>query len=222
MEAAYPDLLTRRVASLLKKFLQLRNCSFVPRPLPRIQKLAAQHRQHKRRQQLVPEFIHMAWVPEITPLTDMQKHLPSSFQGECEEETLNSKSEHQNMKLVGTWHTPEQFVERAKQVIHPMDENAVASITKKAIDFVERSSPRLVSIERKKQLLKAKIKAKQLEQQEKRLHESLNPSVEKVVGDKKILLWKSLLQEEGYDDMELVKFMTEGVPLVGAHDHPQC
>ena len=34
-EAAYPALLTRRVASMLKVFLQTRNCSFVPRP-PRI------------------------------------------------------------------------------------------------------------------------------------------------------------------------------------------
>ena len=190
--------------------------------MPRIQTLAMQHRQHKRRPQLLPEFLNIAWVSDQTPLTDMQKQLPSSFQGECDEETLKNKPEHQNMKLVGTWHTPEQFVEKARFVTHPMDENAVASITKKAIDFVERSSPRLVSIEQKKQLLKAKIKAKQLEQQEKRLHESLNPSVEKVVGDKKILLWKSLLQEEGYDDMAVVNFLTEGVPLVGAHDHPQC
>ena len=38
----------------------------------------------------------------------------------------------------------------------------------------------------------------------------------------KILLWKSLLQECGYDDMEVVDFLTQGVPLVGTHNHPSC
>ena len=54
------------------------------------------------------------------------------------------------------------------------------------------------------------------------LHASLPASVERVVYDKKIILWKSLLQECGYDDMEAVDFMTKGVPLVGTHHHPSC
>ena len=135
-----------------------------------------------------------------TPLHDMQKLLNSSFQGEWYEETRqdlgenNQFQEHQDMKLVGTWHTPEQFVEKARVAVHPMDENAVADITRKAIQFVVKSDPKLVSIERKKQLLKAKIKAKQLAKLEQDLHESLHPAVEKVVHDKKILLWKTLLE----------------------------
>ena len=64
---------------------------------------------------------------------------------------------------------------------HPMDENALEKITKDAIKFVSQSPPELVSIERKKNLLKAKILAKQLEGQEKILHENLPKSVTKVV-----------------------------------------
>ena len=92
-------------------------------------------------------------------------------------------------------------------------------ITKDAIRFVATSDPRLVSIERKKNVLKARIMAKQLEEQETNLHRSLAESVEMLVGGKKILLWQKLLEQHGYDDMEVVKFMKEGVPLVGAHDH---
>ncbi|CAL1142518.1 unnamed protein product [Cladocopium goreaui] len=124
--------------------------------------------------------------------------------------------------LVGTWYTPMQFVEEARNVTHPMDENALEHITRDAIEYVACNSPELVSIERKKNLLKAKILAKQLEGQEKKLHENLPESVEKVVRGKKILLWQKLLEQSGYDDMEVVKFMKEGVPLVGAHDHPKC
>ena len=124
--------------------------------------------------------------------------------------------------LVGTWHTPEEFVKKAQNVVHPMDECALNQITKDAIKFVSKSDPKLVSIERRKNLLKAKILAKQLEGDETSLHKNLPKSVEKVVSDKKILLWKTLLEQNGYDDMEVVKFMTQGVPLVGAHDHPPC
>ena len=85
-----------------------------------------------------------------------------------------------------------------------------------------QSDPKLVLIERRKNLLKARILAKQLEGDEKSLHESFPESVEKVVSDKKILLWQTLLERNGYDDMEVVKFMKYGVPLVGTHDHPLC
>ena len=43
-----------------------------------------------------------------------------------------------------------------------MDENALEKITKDAIEFVSGNSQELVSIERKKNLLTAKILAKQL------------------------------------------------------------
>jgi len=78
-----------------------------------------------------------------------------------------------------------------------MDENALEKITKDVIKFVSQSPPELVSIERKKNLLKAKILAKQLEGQEKILHENLPKSVTKVVQGKKILLWQRLLEQNG-------------------------
>jgi len=124
--------------------------------------------------------------------------------------------------LVGTWHTPEQFVNKAQHSPHPMEENALHKITKDATEFVAKSPVKLVSIERKKNLLKAKILARQLESQEKELHEGLPTSIQKVVQDKKILLWEKLLELNNYDDMKVVHFMKEGVPLVGTHDHPSC
>ena len=84
------------------------------------------------------------------------------------------------------------------------------------------SDPKLVSAARKKHLLKAKILAKQLERREADLHKNLLASIEKVVGDKKILLWKQLLEQNGYDDINVANLMTEGVRLVGSHDHPSC
>ena len=111
---------------------------------------------------------------------------------------------------------------KAKKAKHPMDENALESITLEAISTIVTTDPKLVAIERKKSLLKARITDKQLQQDENLLHSKLPASVEKVVKDKKLLLWKSLLLECGYDDMEVVDFLIQGVPLVGTHNHPSC
>ena len=82
--------------------------------------------------------------------------------------------------------------------------------------------PTRTSIKRKKNLLKAKILAKQLEGQEKKLHENFPDSLRKWSKGRKSYFGKSFLEQAGYDDMEVVRFMKEGVPLVGAHDHPKC
>jgi hypothetical protein len=209
----------QRVASAVRKFLESKNISFQPLTLPRIHTLAVQHRQHKKRSLLIPEFSDIHWLHANTVIHDSQKVIPSSLRGEYQEGDPMERSN--DDILVGTWRTPEQFVSKAQSVTHPMDECALEEITKDVIRFVSKSDPRLVSVERRKNLLKARIMAKQLEEQEMDLHRNLPELVEKVVGGKRIFLWKRLLEQNGYD-MEVVKFMTEGVPLVGSHDHPSC
>ena len=98
--------------------------------------------------------------------------IPSSLRGEYQEGDPQERSD--GDVLVGTWYTPTQFVEEARNANHPMDENALEKITKEAIEYVSCNPPKLVSIERKKNLLKAKILAKQLEGQEKKLHDSFS------------------------------------------------
>eukprot|EP00435_Cladocopium_sp_Y103_P027530 s3375_g6.t2 len=219
LEAAYPKLLTDRVAHLVQLALQHKGYSFVPPANPRINTLASQHRQHRQRQQLIPEYSTVTWLAPDTPLTEWQHHIPSSQKGKVQEgEDIHLEKD---QILVGTWHTPEEFVEKALNATHPMDNTSVSLVTLEAIQFVVNNDPRLVEIERKKNVLKAKIRAKQLETQEQALHQSLARPVQSVVKDKKLLLWKQLLEELAYDDMEVVHFMTRGVPLVGAHDHPE-
>ena len=147
-EAAYPELLTRRVAEAVKHFLMQRNLIFRPPPNPRIKTLAVQHRQHKKRSQLIPEFATITWYPPPHQLSDIQKMIPSSKRGEYQEG--DQQQEKAGDILVGTWHTPEQFVNKALQSPHPMEDNALQKITNDAIEFVAKSPARLVSIERKR------------------------------------------------------------------------
>ncbi|CAE7806588.1 unnamed protein product [Symbiodinium sp. CCMP2592] len=50
---------------------------------------------------------------------------------------------------------------------------------------------------------------------EARLHSSFDPWFEKVVAGKRLLLWKHLLEQNGFDDMQVCDFMMSGVPIVG-------
>ncbi|CAE7245192.1 unnamed protein product, partial [Symbiodinium sp. CCMP2456] len=73
-------------------------------------------------------------------------------------------------------------------------------VTVEAIDFLMTSRP----------------------EQEAELHARMSPSVAKVMKDKKIVALKTLLSQEGYDDLEAVNFLSEGVKVLGSESHPEC
>ena len=124
---------------------------------------------------------------------------------------------------VGHWLDPAQHVAKAKGVRHPFDSVvAVESLSAEALDVCMRLSDEQLEQQRKLAILKLRIKAKTLESQEKELHKTFLPWFEKVVAKKKLLLWESLLEDYSFDDMGVVRFMKEGVPIVGQHDTPAC
>ncbi|CAE7828024.1 unnamed protein product, partial [Symbiodinium necroappetens] len=64
--------------------------------------------------------------------------------------------------------------------------------------------------------------AKQLAPEEATLKASMSDGVRKVLGTKKLVLWERLLRQEGYDDLDVIPLMQQGVPLVGTPDTPAC
>ena len=112
---------------------------------------------------------------------------------------------------VGVYHTPKQFLSLAKELKHPIDAtDHLEPATRQALQFNLRYPAEVVKLERKKNLLFARLLAAQTEPQEKALHDGLP------------LVWEQLLRKYEYDDVEVVRFMREGVHLVGAHDSPPC
>eukprot|EP00439_Symbiodinium_sp_Y106_P035094 s7797_g4.t1 len=84
------------------------------------------------------------------------------------------------------------------------------------------SSARELEMARRLSLLKVRLLVRSLEKDEAELHKQFPPWYEKVVASKKILTWKRLLEEQGYDDLGVTKFMLEGCPLVGTSDLPDA
>ena len=77
-----------------------------------------------------------------------------------------------------------------------------------------------MKLERRKNLLQAKLLALKLADEERALHSALEPPLRKVLEGKNLLLWHALLERYGYDDMAVVPFMLEGV--AGMPDTPAC
>lgn len=55
----------------------------------------------------------------------------------------------------------------------------------------------------------------QLEDHEKEVHRNMDKDAQRVVRDKKILLYEEMLRHAGYPDMNVVSTLRDGVPLVG-------
>ncbi|CAE7945511.1 unnamed protein product, partial [Symbiodinium necroappetens] len=124
---------------------------------------------------------------------------------------------------VGFYRSPEQWLDEAASLDHPMDvAAALPKITLDAILMNFSSDHKSLALKRKIALMKAEILAKKLEKDEEALHRSMPEWMQGVVHDQRILLWEALLRQSDYDDMEVVDFLKQGVPLVGASDCPTC
>ena len=212
--------------------------------------MAVQGKQTRKHRPLVPEYYKIVVLPADRQPPAGAKQLPPHFNGEVSREEENlfaiddnflgadangmnasfpaDSSDVQMDRLAdtvkyGVYHTPKQFLSRAHQVQHPMDStDHLESATKFALDFVFQYPRHVVELERKKNLLQARLMAIKLADAEMDLHKSLPAPLAKVLEGKRLLLWKGLLEKYGYDDMGVVPFMFEGVKLVGAHDAAPC
>ena len=78
----------------------------------------------------------------------------------------------------------------ARKAQHPMDSTEhLEEVTRSALDFVCKYPKYVVELERRKNLLQAKLQAVKLEAEERRLHMSMPESLQKVLAGKRLLLW---------------------------------
>ena len=228
-EAAYPALLAQRAVQCMLKVVAQRQLSLQAPPRLHDLATAAQGKQSRRHSQLIPEFHHfskqLASEPQQPGTKFLAPHLGGDSREELQTETDGQQSDESVRKFVkvGVYHTPKQFLSRAKELKHPIDAtDHLEPVTRQALQFNLRYPAEVVKLERKKNLLFAKLLAAQTDSQEKALHHGLSESLAKVLSGKRILVWEQLLRKYEYDDMEVVRFMREGVHLVGVHDSPPC
>ena len=214
LESAYPAVLAERMAACFKQAAVGAGWVCMPPRVARVQALAAQGRQHRRHQPLISEFAFIRSMRRDEIPTTGCKALQPPVEG------VSSGSE---LCRVGFYRSPEQWVDEAVCLDHPMDSAAaLPKITLDAIFKSFSSDQKSMALKRKIALMKAEILALKLEKDEEALHRSMPDWMQGVVHDKRILLWETLLRQSDYDDMEVVDFLKQGVPLVGTSDCPPC
>ncbi|CAE7578571.1 unnamed protein product [Symbiodinium sp. CCMP2592] len=205
-EAAYPALLAARMARCLLLHVRAKRPAVRLEPTLSVLSSAAVSRQTRKHAALIPEFAQVIQLPISQVDKGMRVLREVSFHGECAGDCDSNNP-----------------IAEAQALQHPFDtHNPVAAVTVDAIDFLVNSSPQQVTLHRKLALLKLQLLIKKGEREEAELHSKMHPSVAKVMRGKKILALKALLEQEGYDDLEAVKFLTEGVHVMGSEPHPPC
>ena len=234
-EAAYPELLCQRVSQLVRLNAIERGATVDPnayRPAGQLDE-ARINRKHGLAA-LPPIVAEYKLVTDTMPPADTQHKvistLPSSGKW-GDDHTLSARGTQVQLSdeykvgnaLYGVYRDHKEFLEAALSAQHPIDTAChVPDTLARNVAKVLSDGPQLVNARRKLEVLKIKRLAAQLQQEEKRLHESLDPEMENLMKDKNLLLWRELMVQTGFDDPTLFDECVAGFRLVGqASSSPQ-
>ena len=116
----------------------------------------------------------------------------------------------------GVLRKPEQTIQATLGVKHPMDlQIPLPDLLLQAVATVLKLGPGVVAERRAMHCNRILKRIRELEADEKVLHESLHQHVRSVLKGKRLLIWRELMVETGYPDLEIFEEVTEGIKLVG-------
>ena len=200
IESEYPELLCKRIARCLKDALSGESTF-----RSHTNSASTGVRQTKKHASLIPEFHH---IVKSKPINKPHKLLTSPDSGgDCGESCK-----------YGVYHSPQQFIKLAQNLIHPFDKQFVIpdilrlnvfNLITKGISFVARVRTESASLINKL--------ARELRFEEARYHAAMPEHAQTVLRGKNILLFKRLLEDNGFEDISAVEMM-RGVDLVGTPD----
>ena len=116
----------------------------------------------------------------------------------------------------GVLRRPEQTIKATLSVKHPMDlQTPLPDLLLQAVATVLKLGPGVVAEGRAMHCNRILKRIRELEAEEKVLHERLHQHVRSVLKGKRLLIWRELMVETGYPDLEIYEEVTEGIKLVG-------
>ena len=217
-EAAYPATLTDKVAVLVSDFVQF--------PLQLNASLDDQ------RQSAALAAVQTGKQPRGNKVAHLISEYKEVIQCSVKDMPSDAKilrnipdgADGSKMVIAGIFRSHYEYIDEARTKLHPMDSVDMLDEThRQTISFVLQKSPLQISKFRLDQLSRANQMAKDLEQQEKLLHEQMEPNVARVLKGKRLLLFKQLLLESGFPEAEqLVAEMSRGFDLVGKTSTSGC
>lgn len=141
-----------------------------------------------------------------TPPTGAQH---TELPNDSEEQQEHEQKRVRKILKYGIQWRPEEFLEEAKLLLHLKDpQKALPLVLKEAITQVMGRSPIEVAKHRLSVLLAIQRKSNELASEEKNLKDSMDPRTAAVLSNKRLCLWKYLLEVTGFADMEVVDLVT--------------
>lgn len=164
----------------------------------------------------MPEFASAFWAERTYKANKNEKLLPPKTAGE-ENEVADAEDENVGAKVkFGIFLEPEQHMEQALFLSHPMD---VATILpdalKRAVFKMMTVEPHVLAQQRLDMLKLYKSRALELQEEEAKLHNSLPRHVQQVVSGKRLRLLEERLNATGFPDLQVLQDFQTGVNLVG-------
>ena len=240
-ERNYPDLLCKRLAANMAKHFGVSP----PKQKDQVAKVAANEQPRRRHPPLVPEYHHTEWLPVPEGrvaafksfMTERKKSegvwearkfptgsklldVSSMDVGGSSSWTFTGVNWVKGCKdvwcKVGIGWLTDEFLHRSKSVIHPFNGNTVISPVDAEVLWENATKgPTAIEKIRRDTILKYTLEKVKLASKERELHAKLDSSVEKVVAEKNILLFKKMLEDTGYDDVGVHYLLMLGVRLLG-------
>ena len=170
--------------------------------------------------------LKQAWpVPEGVRVLPGLKTLPADSQLLSRTQSggnLSPQLQQEMQQLNGSWvlrvgipWDPIEFIGQAGKMGHPFHQ--LSKCNKFLEELVEQLvyRPSVVRSKRKSYIAQWSDRAKTLEPEEARLKAGMTPHRRKILDSKRILLFKEMLEEIKYDDVEVVQEIIEGATLTG-------
>ena len=122
---------------------------------------------------------------------------------------------------VGIYAAPKEYLDMARNLVHPLDGDlAISDWTKQALFDLLTTPPSSIASKRADFLKHVLEVRSRLEPDEAALHGSMAPHIRRVMKGKRLLLLQHLLAECGYDDMGVMDDLVGGAALTGVQKVP--
>ena len=212
-EAEYPRLLAQRMVAAVAAHLPPGLLDFTRRKF-RLDLLQQADKQHRLAQQLISEYRQILCT-DTPPLTGAFKIL-----GEPSTAGDNYKGPTDETKYkIGFYFSPAEHFDRAIRLKHPaLEFHVVPDVLRVNVFRLCTLGPHAMAqmrISALKDIMKLKL---EMAEQERRMREGMEKHVQVVTKGKPLLLWRKLLEETNFPDMNVFKYMKEGVRLTGPED----
>ena len=222
-EAIYPAILVKRMVECVIRHLPpgLLETSWRTFRFDALQQTGVQH---KMQPPLIPEYASIEWLPAVSqapPCKILESPWPTGEDNKGDDEaedveTVRDNLDDRSLFKIGFYFSPEAHVDLALRLEHPASLfNLVPDGLRRNIFILLTEGCHAVARRRICYLQHMLDTKKLLADEERELRKTMPEHVNEVTEGKPLCLFRRLLEETGFADMEVCTIMERGVSLTG-------